>query len=108
MRILVALTAALLATRAFAQFPPPGIYACVVNDGTPWGELTLLVAGDYSFVDAGTGQVFTGQLASAGNDVTPASGLLNERRLHGVFETDDTGKTTFRFDGPEGLVVTCR
>ena len=97
----------LLATPALAQFPPPGIYACVTNDGTPWGELTLLVAGDYSFVDTATGLAFTGQLASAGNDVTPASGILDERRLRGVFETDDTGKTTFRFDGPEGLVITC-
>lgn len=96
----------LFATPALAQFPPPGIYACATADGVPVGELTLLVAGDYDFQD-GDGVTGKGQVASAGTDVTPLSGPLHQRGYTGAFETDDTGKTRFRFDGPEGLVVFC-
>ena len=107
MRYLITFAAIAFVTPALAQFPPPGIYSCVTNDGTPWGELTLMVAGDYHFRDIASGVESTGQLASSGTSVAPVSGLLDERRLSGVFETDETGKTVFRFDGPEGLVVTC-
>ena len=97
---------ALLATPALAQFPPPGVYACVSENGANLGELTLFVAGDYSFknVDGNSG---SGQVASAGNDVNPLSGPLKDMQLTGVFGTDDTGKTTFRFAGADGLEVTC-
>ena len=48
MRIaLAALPLLLLATPALAQFPPPGIYACVNVNGGQVGKLSLLVAGDY-------------------------------------------------------------
>ena len=106
MRLLLPIALILVATPAFAQFPPPGIYACTTDGGAPVGELTLLVAGDYDFKDT-NGVVAKGQVASAGTDVTPLSGPLRERGLTGAFETDDTGKTRFRFDGPAGLVVFC-
>ena len=97
---------ALFATPALAQFPPPGVYACVSENGANLGELTLFVAGDYSFknVDGNSG---SGQVASAGNDVNPLSGPLKDMQLEGVFGTDDTGKTMFRFTGADGLEVTC-
>lgn len=98
---------ALLATPALAQFPPPGVYACVSENGANLGELTLFVAGDYSFknVDGNSG---SGQVASAGTDVNPLSGPLKEMQLEGVFGTDDTGKTMFRFTGADGPEVTCQ
>jgi hypothetical protein len=96
----------LLATPALAQFPPPGVYGCVDAAGTSLGELTLFVAGDYSFKDA-AGNSASGQVASAGNDVNPLSGPLRQMQLTGVFGTDDTGKTVFKFTGPAGLDVTC-
>ena len=97
---------ALLTTPALAQFPPPGVYACVSENGANLGELTLFVAGDYSFknVDGNSG---SGQVASAGTDVNPLSGPLKDMQLVGVFGTDDTGKTKFRFTGSDGLEVTC-
>lgn len=106
MRLILPAALILVATPALAQFPPPGIYACATATGSPVGELTLFVAGDYDFKD-GNGLVAKGQVASAGTDVTPLTGPLKERGYTGVFETDDTGKTRFRFDGPEGLVVFC-
>ncbi|MDB5540668.1 MAG: hypothetical protein JWQ89_2395 [Devosia sp.] len=102
----VAAALALLATPALAQFPPPGVYACVGEDGASLGELTLFVAGDYSFKNA-AGNSASGQVASAANDVNPLSGPLKDMGLAGVFGTDDTGKTVFRFTGPDGLAVMC-
>ena len=97
---------AFLATPALAQFPPLGVYKCVSETGANLGELTLFVAGDYSFknVDGNSG---SGQVASAGTDVNPLSGPLKDMQLEGVFGTDDTGQTTFRFTGADGLEVTC-
>lgn len=106
MRPLLALPLILLATPALAQFPPPGIYACT-SAGAPFGELTLLVAGDYSFKGA-DGTTGNGQIASAGTDVDVLSGPLAEFNLKGAFGTDDTGVTTFRFAGDGGLEVICR
>mgnify|MGYP003383278346 CR=1 FL=1 len=103
---LLAALLALLATPAFAQFPPPGIYACVVETGENLGELTLFVAGDYSFKNV-DGNSASGQVASAGNDVNPLSGPLKEMGLTGVFGTDDTGKTAFRFTDRDGLEIDC-
>lgn len=106
MRPLLALPFLLLATPALAQFPPPGVYACT-SDGRPFGELTLLVAGDYSFEAAG-GTAASGQLASAGSNVDALSGPLAELGLKGAFGTDDIGQTTFRFTNEDGLEVICR
>ena len=105
MRTLLAVSLMLLATPALAQFPPPGVYACT-SGGAPFGELTLFVAGDYSFKGA-DGNAASGQIASAGTDVDVLSGPLKMLGLKGVFGTDDTGKTTFRFTGTDGLEVTC-
>lgn len=96
----------LFATPALAQFPPPGVYACVSENGANLGELTLFVAGDYSFKNV-DGNSASGQVASAGNDVNPLSGPLRDMQLTGVFSTDDTGKTAFKFAGTDGLEVTC-
>lgn len=96
-----------LATPARAQFPPPGIYHCVDVDGMAVGDLTLLVAGDYSFTDT-AGATGTGQVASAGSDVDPLSGPLAEMRLAGSFETSAEGKTVFVFSGPDDLALICR
>jgi hypothetical protein len=101
-----ALPLILLATPALAQFPPPGVYACVKADGTSLGELSLLVAGDYSFKNA-DGSSGSGQVASAGTDVNPLGGPLKDMGLVGVFGTNDQGITEFRFNGPDGLVVSC-
>jgi hypothetical protein len=96
----------LLATSALAQFPPPGVYACVDAGGVSLGELTLFVAGDYSFKDA-TGNSASGQVASAGSDINPLSGPLRDMELRGVFGTDDTGRTVFKLTGPAARDVTC-
>ena len=106
MRPLLALPLILLATPALAQFPPPGSYACT-SAGASFGELTLFVAGDYSF-KAADGTTGTGQVASAGTDVDALSGPLKSLDLKGVFGTDDTGATTFKFTGDNGLEVICR
>ncbi|WP_417310223.1 hypothetical protein [Devosia sp.] len=103
--VLTALT--LAASPALAQFPPPGIYQCTDTSGTMVGELTLLVAGDYSFADP-EGKTGNGQVASAGSDVDPLSGPLADRQLYGSFETGADGATVFVFTGPEDLTVTCR
>ncbi|RYE43989.1 MAG: hypothetical protein EOP21_07400, partial [Hyphomicrobiales bacterium] len=83
MRSLLALPIILLVTPALAQFPPPGVYACT-SAGVPFGELTLFVAGDYSFKDAG-GSTASGQVASAGSDVDALSGPLKTLGLKGAF-----------------------
>jgi len=105
MRTLLVLPFLLIATPALAQFPPPGVYACQ-SAGAPFGELTLFVAGDYAF-KAADGSTANGQVASAGTDVDALSGPLKTLGLKGVFGTDDTGKTSFRFTGDAGLEVTC-
>ena len=106
MRALLAFSLIVLATPALAQFPPPGVYACT-SAGAPFGELTLFVAGDYSFKGA-DGNAASGQVASAGTDVDALSGPLKALGLKGVFGTDDTGKTTFKFTGTAGLEVICK
>ena len=103
---LLAAALALLATPALAQFPPPGVYSCVVETGENLGELTLFVAGDYSFKNV-DGNSASGQIGSAGTDVNPLSGPLKEMGLTGAFMTDDTGETVFTFAGPYGFEVTC-
>jgi len=105
--LLAAAALVLLATPALAQFPPPGVYECVSENGANLGELTLFVAGDYSFKNV-DGNSASGQVASAGTDVNPLSGPLKDMQLIGVFGTDDTGKTTFRFTGADGLEVSCQ
>lgn len=97
----------LFATPALAQFPPPGVYDCISENGANLGELTLFVAGDYSFKNV-DGNSASGQVASAGTDVNPLSGPLKDMQLTGMFATDDSGKTTFRFTGADGLEVICR
>ena len=105
--LLSSLAFGLIASPALAQFPPPGVYACVDGAGAAVGELSLFVAGDYVFArpDGSSGK---GQVASAGTDVNPLSGPLKEMGLTGVFGTDEAGATLFRFNGPDGLVVECR
>lgn len=104
---ITALATLALATPALAQFPPPGVYACVDGAGATVGEWSLFVAGDYSFKGA-DGNSRSGQVASAGTDVNPLSGPLKDMGLVGVFGTDDAGNTVFRFVRPDGLVVSCR
>lgn len=104
--ILIAALLAAWVTSALAQFPPPGIYACADADGAPVGELTLLVAGDYS-LKRPDGSSADGQLASAGTDINPVSGPLSEMQLTGTFY-DEAGSTVLQFSGPEGLMVVCR
>lgn len=106
MRLLLALPAILLATPALAQFPPPGVYACT-SEGAAFGELTLFVAGDYSFTDR-DGNSASGQVASAGTDIDALSGPLQALGLKGAFGTDETGATVFRFANTNGLEVICR
>lgn len=108
MRILtLAASLALFASPALAQFPPPGVYACVDAGGGLVGEWTLLVAGDYAFrrPDGTQGK---GQVTSAGGDVEAVSGLLKDMGWSGVFGTDGTGATVFRFTDSGGNVVECR
>jgi hypothetical protein len=105
--LITAAALALLVTPALAQFPPPGVYKCVSENGANLGELTLFVAGDYSFKNV-DGNSASGQVASAGSDVNPLSGPLRDMQLTGVFDTDDTGKTTFQFTGADGLEVRCQ
>jgi len=106
MRPLLALPLIFLATPALAQFPPPGVYACT-SGGAAFGELTLFVAGDYSFKGL-DGTAESGQVASAGTNVDALSGPRKQLNLKGAFGTDDTGATAFRFISPNGLEVICR
>lgn len=104
MRKLTSLTIAatfLLATPAFAQFPPPGIYLCVDGAGASMGTLTLLVAGDYDFKSEtlASGQ---GQVASAGPSVNAISGPLADLHLTGSFSSDKRGEAVFIFDTDNG------
>ena len=78
MRIVVAALVALAATPALAQFPPPGIFACV---------------------DA------IGQVASSGTDIEALSGPLGDAHWRGSFATA-AGRTTFAFTTDSGD-VTC-
>jgi hypothetical protein len=93
-------------TPALAQFPPPGVYSCADGSGGNVGTLTLLVAGDYAFA-APDGSSGAGQVASAANAVTPLSGPLKDMGLSGVFGTDESGNTLFRFTGAGGADITC-
>ena len=104
MRFLLALPLLVLATPALAQFPPPGIYACVNVNGGQVGSLSLLVAGDYQFDDA-SGKSFTGQIASASTSVEALTGPLADQHWKGDFTTA-AGKTTFVFTTDSGK-VTC-
>jgi len=106
MRIILATaTLALLATPALAQFPPPGIYACVNVNGGQVGSLSLLVAGDYQFDDV-MGKSSSGQVSSAGASVEALNGPLGDKHWSGEFSTT-AGKTTFVFKTDDGQ-VTCK
>lgn len=89
---------------AFAQFPPPGIYQCVDVSGAPFGTLTLLVAGDYTF-DSDTGVGGKGQVASSGNSVDAISGPLADMGLSGSFTLDARGEASFLFTTTTGSVI---
>ena len=100
---LAAVLVAALTLPAAAQFPPPGIYACVDAAGTAFGTLTLFVAGDYDFastvIPSGKGQV-----ASAGPSVNSISGPLADIHLTGSFSTDERGEAVFIFDSDKGAL----
>ena len=102
----LAITAAILfalTAPAFAQFPPPGVYACVDAKGTAFGTLTLLVAGDYDF-KSGTIPSGGGQVASAGPSVNALTGPLADIHLKGSFSTDGRGEAVFIFDTDKGAI----
>jgi hypothetical protein len=113
MRTVIAALLIAASTPALAQFPPPGVYRCADDGNVFIGELTLFVAGDYSF--KGTdGNSASGQLASAGTDINPLSGPFKEMGLHGSFETIDvvsgstfTPVTVLNFTTPKAAKVTC-
>ena len=104
MRRLITLALLLSPTPALAQFPPPGVYECADEAGTPLGVLSLLAAGDYRW-DA-DGKSTTGQVASAGSTVQALTGPLGDRHWRGNF-ADEMDVTTFMFDTDGGKVV-CR
>ncbi|KKC41499.1 hypothetical protein WH87_00730 [Devosia epidermidihirudinis] len=99
--IIATLAIAALTAPAIAQFPPPGIYACVTADNAAFGTLTLLVAGDYDFkstvIPSGRGQV-----ASAGPSVNALTGPLADIHLTGSFSTNAHGEAVFIFDSDKG------
>ena len=68
MRLVFAALFILIAAPAFAQFPPPGIYACSDANGTKLGTLSLLTAGDYQW-DTPGGKSETGQIAGIPSSV---------------------------------------
>ena len=105
MRIALSVLAlAFLTAPALAQFPPPGVYTCFAADGSKLGSLSLLVAGDYEWLNK-SGTSVTGQVASAGTAVEALSGQLGDQHWNGSFSTD-AGKTTFVFT-TDGGQVTC-
>jgi hypothetical protein len=103
--LLILALVAIATTPALAQFPPPGIYACIDASEKPLGSLALLVAGDYQW-QTPDGKSANGQVASAGTSVTAQSGPLADMHWKGSFETT-AGKTTFAFDTDGGRVI-CR
>jgi hypothetical protein len=105
MRIALAAALILVASPAFAQFPPPGIYACVDASGAKLGTLSLLVAGDYQW-DTPDGKSATGQVTSATTSLKAQSGPLADQHWAGSFATA-AGKTTFVFR-TDGGQVTCK
>jgi hypothetical protein len=87
---------------AFAQFPPPGAYACTVADGSAFGALFLAPDGDYQFT-AADGTKGEGQMASSGTDVRALSGpLFDGHHLTGTFATGPAGDTHFSFSSDAG------
>lgn len=102
MRIAIAAALALIASPALAQFPPPGIYACVGANGAPLGTLSLLTAGDYQW-DTPDGKSATGQMSSASTSLEALSGPLGDQHWKGNFATA-MGKTTFAFTSDAGAV----
>ncbi len=103
MRTVLIMVFALLATPAFAQFPPPGVYLCTLADGAKLGTWSLLVAGDYQF-DAADGTSGKGQVASAGTDVEALTGPLADIHAKGTFATNDRGEAEFGFDSDRGRI----
>lgn len=93
----------LVTTPALAQFPPPGIYVCIDDEGTAFGTLSLFVAGDYDIAAHAIprGQ---GQLTSSGSEVKAQSGPLADIGLWGSFETDAYGETEFSFETNMGAI----
>ena len=104
-------------SRAFAQFPPPGIYHCTTASGAPLGTLSLFAAGDYQFSvaadasyaeKAGAAGNGKGQLTSAGTSVTAQSGpLASVYHWHGSFHTNAKRRTSFSFTGADGSKAMC-
>ena len=107
MRTLFFLCSALiaLASPAFAQFPPPGVYTCDDAKGAELGTISLLVAGDYQWQTLDGGAV-SGQMTSASTSVEALSGPLADQHWKGDFSTDG-GNTTFVF-GTDGGKVICQ
>src|SRR5579862_4708868 len=105
MRFLIAAGLALIVTPAFAQFPPPGIYACADASGAKLGTLSLLVAGDYQW-DTPDGKSASGQVTSAATSLKAQSGPLADQHWAGAFATT-AGKTTFVFKTDAGP-ITCK
>lgn len=104
MRSLLAVLLVLVATPAFAQFPPPGVYVCVGPDNTAFGELALLPAGDYDLTTP-DGASHTGQIASAGTNVRALSGtLFDDYHLTGAFGQDQSGNVVFAFTSDIGEI----
>ena len=103
----IAITIAMLAlttTPALAQFPPPGIYRCVDMNGTAFGTLTLLVAGDYEF-SSKTTIGGSGQVASSGNSVNALTGPLEDIKMNGSFTIDERGNASFMLTTTLGSVL---
>jgi hypothetical protein len=103
MRIPLAILLALCATPALAQFPPPGLFACANEDGSKIGELTVFVAGDYSFKGL-DGNAASGQLASAGTTVNPLSGPLKDMDLVGWFAETEDKQPWYTFENSEKTI----
>jgi hypothetical protein len=104
MRLLPSLLLALFATPAFAQFPPPGDYACVDAAGKALGTMLLLPAGDYLWTGV-DGVTLQGQMTSSGVSVRAISGvLLDAFHLTGSYATNILQVTTFVFDSDVGRI----
>lgn len=103
MRALIALFIVVIASPTFAQFPPPGVYACTGDDGVMRGMLTLLVGGDYQW-SAADGSGGEGQVNSAGNTVEAITGPLDDAHWVGTF-AEEMGAASYAFETDSGPVA---
>lgn len=99
--VISSVTFVALGLPALAQFPPPGVYACVDATGVAFGTLTLFVAGDYELV-SDVVKSGTGQVASSGANVNALTGPLADIHLTGSFLTDERGEAVFLFETDKG------